>query len=287
MALIDRQRTLPARAHIIGAGGVGMSGLALLLARMGVQVTASDQNDSAYLQKLNDVGIETWVGSAPMRIHPAAENFYSSAVKAEDAERQFAVERGLRSESRHALLSLITREYFTIAIAGCHGKTTTSAWVADLLTRAQLDPTALIGGTVPEWNSNYREGKGVLAGKPILVIEADESDRSFLAIEAQIAMVTNIDLDHTDIHESLASLTNDFAAFAAGALDRGGSLLCSTECSVEIAQRMHAHEKALRAEIQLHTGKHALEYQGKNFPVGLAGVHNLQNATLVLQLGLS
>lgn len=264
-----------------------MSGLALLLARMGVQVTASDQNDSAYLQKLNDVGIETWVGSAPMRIHPAAENFYSSAVKAEDAERQFAVERGLRSESRHALLSLITREYFTIAIAGCHGKTTTSAWVADLLTRAQLDPTALIGGTVPEWNSNYREGKGVLAGKPILVIEADESDRSFLAIEAQIAMVTNIDLDHTDIHESLASLTNDFAAFAAGALDRGGSLLCSTECSVEIAQRMHAHEKALRAEIQLHTGKHALEYQGKNFPVGLAGVHNLQNATLVLQLGLS
>lgn len=287
MAVTDIERKLPAHAHIIGAGGVGMSGLALLLQRMGVRLTASDKNDSPYLQSLSGMGIETWVGSAPLRIHPAAEVFYSSAVKADDVERQFVSAKGLRAESRHALLSLITREYFTIAIAGCHGKTTTSAWVADLLMRANLDPTALIGGTVPQWNSNYRAGKGVLAGKPILVIEADESDRSFLAIQAQVAMVTNIDLDHTDIHESLASLTHDFSAFARGAIENGGALYCSKECSEDVAHIMLANDAALRAEIQIHADKHALAYAGKFFPVRLAGIHNLQNATLVLQLGLA
>ena len=173
-------RSIPSHVHIIGAGGVGMSGLALLLKRAGATVTASDQSDSPYLRKLAEKGITTWVGSEPGRIHSSAHVYYSTAIKPDDAERSAAEKQGLRCEPRHALLAAITREYFTIAVAGCHGKTTTSAWIASLLEAAGLDPTALIGGTVPAWNSNYREGQGLRDGRPILVIEADESDRSFL-----------------------------------------------------------------------------------------------------------
>ena len=196
-------RSIHTNVHVIGAGGVGMSGLALLLARTGVTVTASDQSDSPYLRKLAEKGITTWVGSDAGRINRTAHVYYSSAIKGEDPERSFAERAGMRCEPRHALLAAITREYFTIAVAGCHGKTTTSAWIASLLEAAGLDPTALIGGTVPAWNSNYREGRGELQGKPILVIEADESDRSFLSIAAQVALITNIDLYHTDVHASL------------------------------------------------------------------------------------
>jgi UDP-N-acetylmuramate--alanine ligase len=263
-----------------------MSGLALLLARTGVTITASDQNDSPYLRKLAEKGITTWVGSAPARIDNAAHVYYSSAIKPEDPERSAAEKQGMRCEPRHALLAAITREYFTIAVAGCHGKTTTSAWIASLLEAAGLDPTALIGGTVPAWNSNYREGRGELNGKPILVIEADESDRSFLSIASQVALITNIDLDHTDVHASLATLTADFKQFATGALNAGGWIHLSKECGNDLVAWSSEAEHALWEKISLRPDEHALIYGGKQFKIGLAGKHNLMNATLVLQLGV-
>jgi UDP-N-acetylmuramate--alanine ligase len=277
---------VPQKIHIIGAGGVGMSGLALLAQRMGANVTASDQNDSSYLRKLADSGITTWVGSQPERIPGASHVFYSTAIRPEDPERAFAELSGMPCESRHQLLNLITRHYFTIAIAGCHGKTTTSAWTARLLERAGFDPTALIGGTVPEWNSNYREGHGVIQDKPLLVIEADESDRSFLSIATNVAMVTNIDLDHTDVHASLESLTQDFLAFLQNARRQGGWIHLSKECPQDLVAQFSADEHKSWQEISIDTVAHAIIHRGKKFPVGLAGAHNLFNASLVLQLAV-
>jgi len=263
-----------------------MSGLALLARRMGAGVTASDQNDSPYLRKLADKGITTWVGSQPERIPAAAHVFYSTAIKPDDPERSHAERSGMPCEPRHQLLNLITRQYFTVAIAGCHGKTTTSAWTARLLERAGFDPTALIGGTVPEWKSNYREGNGTMQQKPLLVIEADESDRSFLSIDTNVALVTNLDLDHTDVHASLEALTQDFLEFLATAQRQGGWIHLSKECPQELIAQLPAGERAVWQEITIDNSAHALVYRGDRFPVGLTGVHNLFNATLVLQLGL-
>ncbi|HNE19398.1 MAG TPA: Mur ligase domain-containing protein [Turneriella sp.] len=277
---------VPKNIHIIGAGGVGMSGLALLARRMGAVVTASDQSDSPYLRKLAEKGITTWVGSQPERMPASAHVFYSTAIKPEDSERTHAERSGMPCESRHQLLNLITRNYFTIAIAGCHGKTTTSAWTARLLERAGFDPTALIGGTVPEWNSNYREGHGTMQGKPLLVIEADESDRSFLSIDTNVAMVTNIDLDHTDVHASLEALTLDFLGFLAVAQAQGGWIHLSKECPQLLQEQLSKQDQAIWINIAVDTVAHAVIYENKKYPVGLAGTHNLLNATLVLQLAL-
>ncbi len=279
-------RSIHSHVHIIGAGGVGMSGLALLLKRTGATITASDQSDSPYLRKLAEKGITTWVGSEPARIDNGAHVYYSTAIRPEDPERLFAEKHGLRCEPRHALLAAITREYFTIAVAGCPGKTTTSAWIATLLEAAGLDPTALIGGPGPAWNSNYREGKGERDGRPILVIEADESDRSFLSIASQVALITNIDLDHTDVHESLTTLTADFEQFGASALNAGGWIHLSKECGDDLVAWSAEAERSLWQEITLKPDEQKLFYGTWPFKVGLAGKHNLMNATLVLQLGV-
>jgi len=270
--------------HIIGAGGVGMSGLALLLARTGANVTASDKSDSPYLQKLSERGITTWVGSHPERIKPGAHVYYSSAIKPEDAERAHAERNGFVCASRHALLQHITQNYFTVAVAGCHGKTTTSAWVAQLFERAGLDPTALIGGTVPEWNSNYREGNGTIQGRPLLVIEADESDRSFLSIATDVALVTNIDLDHTDVHASLESLKAEFRRFISAALERGGWAHVSKECETEFVNLLKNNERQIWADTAFDATTRSVSYAKTKWKVGLAGAHNLLNATLVAQL---
>ncbi len=275
---------IPDKVHVIGAGGVGMSGLALLLARMGTSITASDQNDSPYLRKLQEKGIETWVGSDPLRIKNGTHVFYSSAIKPEDAERHFAEAQGLPCESRHALLALITQQYFTIAVAGCHGKTTTSAWVARLLEQAGFDPTALIGGTVPEWNSNYREGQGKMNGKPLLVIEADESDRSFLSIATDVAMVTNIDLDHTDVHASLENLKTDFRQFVNGAVARGGWVHVSKECEADFVALQQPFERSIWSDVSVVSEERVVGLGAAKYAIGIAGRHNLMNASLVVQL---
>ena len=165
--------------HIIGAGGVGMSGLALLLHQLGYRVSASDKNPGPYLKKLIKQNITAYAGSKPGEIPGDAVVFYSSAIPPSDEERQYASRNGLPVFSRHPLIEFITSKFYTIAVAGAHGKTTTAAWVAELLVEAGLDPTALIGGTLHSWQSNFRSGSGQVEGRPLLVIEADESDRSF------------------------------------------------------------------------------------------------------------
>ena len=165
--------------HIIGGGGVGMSALAILLMQSGFKVSASDLNGGVYLDYLKSYGATVWVGHNPTKINKNSVVFYSSAIPETDEELTFAKLNNKAVYSRHFLLNFITEQYYTIAISGTHGKTTTTAWVAKMLIEAGQDPSAYVGGTVLEWNSNTRIGKGQVSGKPLLVIEADESDESF------------------------------------------------------------------------------------------------------------
>ena len=261
--------------HIIGAGGVGMSGLALLLAHLGFAITASDQKDGLYLQKLKSKLKDVWVGSQPQRILPGSVVFYSSAVPENDKERVFALQNRLHVFSRHPLLYAITRRYFTIGVAGAHGKTTTSAWVADFLIRAGLDPCALIGGTVREWQSQFRMGQGQLDGKPLLVMEADESDSSFLSLDLNIALITNIDLDHVDRFSSLQDIQNEYIQFAQSTLGRKGVVLPSIECAEFLKSYTTAYTKE---------GHNAWITESSQFMISLPGLFNRRNFSMLYLL---
>lgn len=217
--------------HIIGAGGVGMSGLALLLKDLGFVVSSSDKTDGPYIQNLQKSGMNVWIGSKPSNINPSSVIFHSSAVPESDPELTFARRKNMFIFSRHPLLKWITQRYFTIAVAGAHGKTTTSAWIADSFVRAGMDPCALIGGTVREWQSNVRIGGGTYENKKILVLEADESDSSFLAISAKVAVILNIDLDHVDRFSHEEEIKNEYFQFARKTIHNHGTVVLSAEIS--------------------------------------------------------
>ena len=129
--------------HIIGGGGVGMSGLARLLVKLGYHVTASDIQVSRYLTELASHGVHTWVGSHPQKIKNNSIIFYSTAIPESDLERRHAQKNKIPEYSRQPLLHFLTKQFYTIAVSGTHGKTTTSAWLTFLLQKANFDPTAL------------------------------------------------------------------------------------------------------------------------------------------------
>ena len=255
--------------HIIGGGGVGMSALGLLLLHRGYRVSASDQKESEYLDKLNQSGAKTWVGSSPKSIDNNAIVFHSTAIGNEDVERKYCETQGRLISSRHFLLNYLTEKFFTIAISGTHGKTTTSAWVAYALEIAGLDPNAVIGGSVHQWQSNIRLGRGSVSDKSILVIEADESDRSFLNIAASIAATTNIDIDHTDQYESIEEVQEQFERFSEQCIKNKGFVIFSTELD---------SNKLCKVE------EGSLYFEEEKVQPSLPGVHNLHNASIVIQI---
>ena len=300
--------------HLIGAGGVGISALGQALLSMGFTVTGSDKEDSIYLQQLQNKGATVWVGSNPKNIASNSIIFYSTAIPETDIERSFATTSGFRIYARHLLLKWITEQYFTIAISGTHGKTTTTAWVTMLLTQAGLAPTAIIGGKALDFNSNFILGNpnSKFKNKPILVIEADESDSSFLWIEASMAIVTNIEMDHVDKHSSLESLTQQFKNFVSKTIKNGGYFIPSQqlshnfiyECTKDIIETidhnrsysdfLYKHSLACRSNIPLiqndayivDSKSHSIHLGDTILDIALMGDHNLYNAGCVLLVAL-
>ncbi|MDH5719285.1 MAG: Mur ligase family protein [Spirochaetia bacterium] len=271
--------------HIIGAGGVGMSGLAILLQREGFQITASDKKNSTYLEKLYKSGIQTWTGSCPEKIPENAVVFYSTAISGNDLERKFAESSKMPIYNRNSILKYITEKYFTIAVAGSHGKTTTSGWIACMLENSGLDPTALIGGTVKRWNANIRLGEGKFNNKRILVIEADESDQSFLSIRPDISAITNIDMDHNDFYKDISELYASFRNFVENSFASGGTCYLSYQIDSSLKHEMYKNVKTGHFEetfqnIKIENKK--LLYENNIFEIGLSGEHNLYNASCVL-----
>lgn len=199
-----------ASAHFIGIGGAGMSGIALVLHERGCKVTGSDLKASHYVRELEDAGIPVSVGHSASAIDAASPDVVvtSTAIPETNVEVVRARELGIPIWPRAKMLSYLSRNTTTVAVAGTHGKTTTSSMVATMLDRMGLDPSFLIGGVVEGYDTNGRNGAGDL-----FVCEADESDGSFLYLDPDVVVVTNIEADHLDHYGTVESLERTFCAF--------------------------------------------------------------------------
>jgi UDP-N-acetylmuramate--alanine ligase len=202
------------RLHFIGIGGAGMSGLALVCARLGAAVTGSDRANSSYMERLRAAGLEPAVGHDAANLPAGAEVVVSTAIGEDNPELELARERGTEPIHRGQLLAELCAEKRLIAIAGTHGKTTTTAMTAWALGAIGADPAFFVGGEVPGLgpdggaaNAGWGEGEWVVA-------EADESDASFLRLRPEVAVITNVEMDHHSRWGSLAELHEAFAAFA-------------------------------------------------------------------------
>jgi UDP-N-acetylmuramate--alanine ligase len=205
------------RLHFIGIGGAGMSGLALVCARLGAVVTGSDRSDSSYMERLRVAGLEPVVGHHADNLPEGAEVVVSTAIADDNPELGLARERGGEPIHRGALLAELCAEKRLIAIAGTHGKTTTTAMAVWALRALGADPAFFVGGEVPGLgadgaaaNAGWGEGEWALA-------EADESDASFLELKPEVAVVTNVEMDHHSRWGSLAELHEAFRRFLAPA----------------------------------------------------------------------
>jgi UDP-N-acetylmuramate--alanine ligase len=196
------------RLHFVGIGGAGMSGLALIAYKLGASVTGSDKSTSTYVLPLRALGIEPVIGHAAENVPVGAEVVYSSAVTADNPERSGAKSLLHRSQ----LLAEIARLKRCIAVSGTHGKTTTTGMIAHVLRTCGLDPAYVVGGALQDTGLNADWGTGEW-----IVIEADESDRSLLNYEPEIAVLTNAELDHHSTYSSRLDLDETFARFTAKA----------------------------------------------------------------------
>lgn len=193
------------RMHLVGIGGAGMSGIARLLLARGFEVSGSDLKDTPGLAALAEAGATVHVGHGDDRLGDADALVMSTAIGQDNPEVATARARGIPVLARAQVLAALMRERRGVAIAGTHGKTTTTSMIAVILERAGLDPTYVVGGDLNESGSNARSGNG-----DIFVAEADESDGSFLLLSPEIAVVTNIELDHHTTFASMAELEAEF-----------------------------------------------------------------------------
>ena len=222
------------RVHFIGIGGIGMSGIAELLVNSGYVVTGSDEKRSPVTERLESLGVRIAYRHDPANIGETDVVVVSSAVKPANPEVREAARRQIPVIPRAEMLAELMRLHYSIAIAGSHGKTTTTSMIALVLERAGLDPTAVIGGRLSAFGSNARLGKGEL-----MVAEADESDRSFLKLFPTMAVITNIDYEHLENYGSFDDLQQAFVDFANKVPFYGGVVACADDRHVaSIVPRM-------------------------------------------------
>ena len=209
------------RIHFTGIGGIGMSGIAEILHDMGYEVQGSDSAENANVQRLRDKGITIMVGQQAANIANATIVVVSTAIKADNPEVMEARRRFLPVVHRAEMLGELMRLRWSVAIAGTHGKTTTTSLVATLLDAGGIDPTVINGGIITGWGSNARLGES-----DWMVVEADESDGSFSRLNPTVAVVTNIDPEHLDHHGDFDNLKAAFRQFVASIPFYGFATLC-------------------------------------------------------------
>jgi len=210
--------------HFVGIGGIGMSGIAELLANLGYDVSGSDARASSVTDRLKTLGVRVHVGHDAEHVGSADVVVVSSAIARNNPETAEAIRRRIPVIPRAEMLAELMRLRYGIAIAGAHGKTTTTSMVALVLERAGLDPTAVIGGRLSAFGSNARLGRG-----DYMVAEADESDRSFLKLSPSIAVVTNIDREHMESYGSWDDLQQAFVEFANKVPFYGAVIACADD----------------------------------------------------------
>jgi UDP-N-acetylmuramate--alanine ligase len=282
--------------HFVGIGGVGMSGIAEVLLNMGYRVTGSDARRGETVERLERLGAKVFIGHDTSNIEGAHVVVYSSAVARDNVEVQAARLRGVPVIPRAEMLAELMRLKYGIAIAGTHGKTTTTSLVAAVLGAGGFDPTVVVGGRVHGLGTNARLGQG-----EFLVAEADESDGSFLKLSPTIAVVTTIDAEHLDHYGDLDAVRAAFLAFANKVPFYGAVVLCLDQPNIQ--QMIPAVEKrvityGLEASADLTARR--LEFAGttarfevlrRGRPLGPAslqvpGRHNVLNALAAVAVGL-
>ena len=213
--------------HFVGIGGIGMSGIAELLANLGFDVSGSDAKRSAVTDRLSTLGIRVDLGHDAAHVGDADVVVISSAVRPTNPEVVEAAKRQVPVIPRAEMLAELMRLRFSIAVAGAHGKTTTTSMIALVLERAGLDPTAVIGGRLSAFGSNARLGQG-----EFMVAEADESDRSFLKLFPTMAVITNIDHEHLESYGGFEDLQQAFVDFANKTPFYGGVVACLDDANL-------------------------------------------------------
>ena len=214
--------------HFTGIGGIGMSGIAEILFEMGYQVQGSDMSENANVVRLRAKGIPVFCGQTADNLGDAAILVTSTAIRPDNPEVIAARERFLPIVHRAEMLGELMRLRWSVAVAGTHGKTTTTSLVATLLNSAGIDPTVINGGIITGWGSNARLGKGQW-----MVVEADESDGSFAKLNPTVAVVTNIDPEHLDHHGSYEALEKAFLNFVSSIPFYGFATLCIDHPAVQ------------------------------------------------------
>jgi len=279
------------RVHFVGIGGVGMSGLAEILTSVGLTVTGSDLSEGEETRRLRALGIPVFAaGHRAEHVTGADVVVYSSAVAEGNPEIVAAREAGVPVIKRAEMLAEVMRVKTGIAIAGSHGKTTTTSMTGSILQAAGLDPTIVVGGRVRAMGTNACLGKGEL-----LVAEADEFDRSFLRLRPVVAVVNNIDLEHLDTYRDIADLKAAFTEFASAVPFFGAALLGLDDPNVQeirpaLSSRVRVGTFGLTPQADVTARDLALERNGSRFTavadgevlgpvvVSLPGLHNVKNA---------
>jgi UDP-N-acetylmuramate--alanine ligase len=212
---------IPDNVHFIGIGGAGMSGLARILLELGRRVSGSDLNKTSITKRLESMGAVCYAGHSAENAEGVDLVVVSTAIKPENPELAGAIEKGIPIIHRGDLLALLMKEQCGIAVAGAHGKTTTTSMMALVLEKNQLNPTIVIGGELNDIGGNAKLGRG-----RYLVAEADESDGSFLKLSPQIAIITNVENDHLDYYGSVEKIKEAFKTFMAKVPGDGLAVVC-------------------------------------------------------------
>jgi UDP-N-acetylmuramate--alanine ligase len=282
--------------HFVGIGGVGMSGIAEVLLTLGYHVTGSDTRRGETVERLERLGAKIFTGHEPAHVEGAHVVVYSSAVARDNVEVQVARQRGIPVIPRAEMLAELMRMKYGIAIAGTHGKTTTTSIVAAVLGAAGFDPTVVVGGRVHGLGANAHLGQG-----EFLVAEADESDGSFLKLSPTIAIVTTVDAEHLDHYADLEAIQAAFLEFVNKVPFYGAAVVCLDEPNIQqMIPRIDKRVMTYGLESGADVTARRLKFSGVNAefevlhrghvlgPASLQvpGRHNVLNALAAVAVGL-
>ncbi|CAN5376756.1 UDP-N-acetylmuramate--L-alanine ligase [soil metagenome] len=283
--------------HLVGIGGIGMSGIAEVLCNLAFRVSGSDLKRSSVTDRLAELGVEFYEGHRAENVGDAQVVVRSTAVRDDNPEVLDAKERSIPVIARAEMLAELMRlKRNTVAVAGSHGKTTTTSMVGTVLGAAGLDPTVVVGGVVGAFGSNARLGKSEL-----MVVEADESDRSFLMLTPTFAVVTNIDREHMDYYRDMEDMRDCFINFVNKVPFYGAAVLCLDDPHVQaviphVKRRRITYGLSAQADISAHGIKFDQAF-GSSFTVWrghevmgdvslrVPGLHNVYNSLAAIAIG--
>ena len=282
--------------HFVGIGGVGMSGIAEVLLTLGYRVTGSDARRSETVERLERLGAKVYLGHEGTQVEGAQVVVYSSAVARDNVEVQTARQRGVPVIGRAEMLAELMRLKYGIAIAGTHGKTTTTSMVAAVLGAGGFDPTVVVGGRVHGLGANARLGQG-----EFLVAEADESDGSFLKLSPTIAVVTTVDAEHLDHYADLDAIVAAFLTFVNKVPFYGSAVVCLDDLNVQrmipridkrvVTYGLEAGADLMARRLSFAEMRSVFEVVHRGKPLGpvtlqVPGRHNVLNALAAAAVGL-